>query len=159
MKEKIFDAYYDKIYFWCLKKLRNKEEAKDLVQDVFVEIYIYIDKGIEIHNIDGLVWTICFNTWKKKVRKLVKDKMIIYDEDLLQNERVDDYKIEQILYRDILNNLDDYLLTEKEKLCFKLFYQSGYNVQEISEKLDTSISNVKYYLFHGRKRVKERLKC
>ncbi len=29
MKE-VYDKYYNKIYYWSLKKLRNKEDAEDL---------------------------------------------------------------------------------------------------------------------------------
>lgn len=48
MQDKIYDEYYNKIYYWALGKTHNKEDAKDLLNDIFVEIFIYLNKNIKI---------------------------------------------------------------------------------------------------------------
>ncbi len=156
MKDKIFEDYYDKIYYWSLGKTKNKENAKDLTNDIFVEIYTYLNKKIKIEKLDNLIWTIAFNTWKNKVRKIYKDKVLVYDEDKLQNFKTEDNKIDKIIYRDILDNLNSYNLTNKEIKIFNLYYKDDLSIKEISNIMNNAESNIKYYLFNGRKKIKKK---
>lgn len=155
MKDKIFDKYYDKIYYWALGKTKNKEDSKDLTNDIFVEIFIFLDKKIKVKKLDNLIWTIAFNTWKNKVRKKTKDKVLIYDEDISNNIKYEEYNIDKIIYKEILENLKNYKLTDKELTCFNLYYKNDLSIKEISRVLQTDISNVKYYLFNSRKKIRK----
>ena len=47
-------------------------------------------------------------------------------------------------------------LTEKEIIVFKMYYCDDLSVKEISQKINTSESNIKYYLYSARKKIKER---
>ncbi|MBQ9072324.1 MAG: sigma-70 family RNA polymerase sigma factor [Bacilli bacterium] len=156
MQDKIYDEYYNKIYYWALGKTHNKEDAKDLLNDIFVEIFIYLNKNIKIEKLDNLIWTISYNTWKNKVRKIMKDKNIIYDDDIIDNTKYEEENIDKIIYEDIINNLEHYGLTDNEIKCFNLYYQEEKKVNEISKIMKTSESNIKYYLFNSRKKIKER---
>jgi len=64
MKDKFFDNYYNNIYFWVIKKTSNKEDAKDLVQDIFCLIFTYLDKGFKVEVLDNLIWKIAYNCEK-----------------------------------------------------------------------------------------------
>lgn len=156
MKDQIYDEYYNKIYYWALSKTHNKEDAKDLLNDIFVEIFIYLNKNIKIEKLDNLIWTISYNTWKNKVRKIIKDKNVIYDDEIINNTKYEEENIDKIIYKDIINNLTDYGLTDNEIQCFNLYYQEEKKISEISEILKISESNIKYYLFNSRKKIKER---
>lgn len=155
MKDKIFDEYYDKIYYWSLGKTKSKEHAKDLTNDIFVEIYTYVNKNIEISKLDNLIWTIAYNTWKNKVRKIFKDKVLIYNEDIINNIKTEENNIDKIIYQDILDNLTKYKLTEKEIKIFNFYYKEGLSIDEISKILNITKGNIKYYLFNSRKKIKE----
>lgn len=156
MKDQIYDEYYNKIYYWSLSKTHNKEDAKDLLNDIFVEIFIYLNKNIKIEKLDNLIWTISYNTWKNKLRKIIKDKNVIYDDEIINNTKYEEENIDKIIYKDIINNLKDYGLTNNEVKCFNLYYQEEKKISEISEILKTPESNIKYYLFNSRKKIKER---
>lgn len=157
MKEQIFDNYYDKLYYWSLNKTKNIEDAKDLVNDIFVAIYTYLDKGIKIEKLDNLIWTIASNCWKKQVIKYRKDHNIINDENIIENASINNnYIIEKIIYEDIINNLDNCRLTEKEKQIFIHYYKKDLSVKQISAILNINEANIKYYLYSARKKIKER---
>ena len=47
-------------------------------------------------------------------------------------------------------------LTKKEYLSFKMYYCEDLSIKEISNKLNSSTANIKYYLYSARKKVKER---
>ena len=64
--------------------------------------------------------------------------------------------LDKVIYREIVNNLDNVGLTTNEKKAFELYYINDLSVKEISEKLDSSDTNIKYYLYSARKKIKER---
>ena len=55
-----------------------------------------------------------------------------------------------------VDNLDNINLTEKEIITFKLYYLEDLSTEEISKKMGSSVSNIKYYLYSARNKIKER---
>lgn len=153
--DEIYDAYYYKIYFWSLKKTKNKEDAEDLTNNVFLAIFKYFDKDIEINKIDNLIWKIAYNLWCTKAKKYIKEKNnVLYEEGSYQSNQYDN--LDKIIYNEIVDNLDDIGMTEKEISSFKLYYIDDLSIKEISRKFSVSESNIKYYLFSARKKIKEK---
>lgn len=151
----IYDKYYFKIYYWALKKTNNKEDAEDLTNSVFVAIFEYFGKNVSIQKLDNLIWKIASNLWSARAKRYEKEKLLVsydetfdvgYEEDLLS----------KVIYKEIMNNLDQIGLTEKEYLSFKMYYADDFPIKEISNKLNSSPSNIKYYLYSARNKVKER---
>lgn len=151
----IYDKYYYKIYYWALKKTDNKEDAEDLTNNIFVAVLEYFNKNIEIKIIDNLIWKIAHNIWSAKAKSYIKEKNNTSINDINEPFIMENL-IDKIVYKEIINNLDCINLTEKEKISFKMYYIEDYSIKEISKKLNTSESNIKYYLFSARKKVKER---
>lgn len=152
--DKIFDEYYFKIYYQALKKTKNKEDAEDLTNSIFVAIFEYFNVNVDIRKIDNLIWKIAHNIWCTRAKKYNKEKnSISYDEtnDIGYEENT----LDKIVYKEIVNNLDDIGLTEKELLSFKLYYIQDLSIKDISKKIGTSENN-KYYLYSARKKVKEK---
>lgn len=153
--DKIFDEYYFKIYYWALKKTKNKEDAEDLTNSILVAIFEYFNENVDIRKIDNLIWKIAHNIWCTRAKKYIKEKNnISYDEtyDIGYEENT----LDKIVYKEIVNNLDDIGLTEKELLSFKLYYIQDLSIKDISKKIGTSENNIKYYLYSARKKVKEK---
>lgn len=153
--DKIFDEYYYKIYYWAIKKTNNREDAEDLTNNVFVAIFEYFNENISIDKIDNLIWKIAHNIWSAKAKKYIKDKdNISYDENYEVGR--EENTLDKIIYREIIDNLDNVGLTEKEMLSFRLYYIEDLSIKEISEKINSSESNIKYYLYSARNKVKEK---
>ena len=156
MQEEIFNNYYDKLYSYALSKTRSKDDALDLVNDIFLAIYSYLNKGLKIEKLDNLIWKIASNCWKKKAAKYIKEKNIIHDDLVLENISTTCDEIEKIIYQDIMNNLKEFNLTEKEELCFNAYYKEDLSIKEISNRYHIDTNNIKYYLYNSRKKIKER---
>ena len=60
-----------------------------------------------------------------------------------------------VMNREIINSIDSIGLTEKERKSFKLYYINDLSIKEISNMLDTTENNIKYYLYSSRKKIKE----
>jgi len=153
--DKIYDEYYYKIYNWAIKKTNNKEDAEDLTNSVFLAIFEYFNRNIKVEKIENLIWKIAYNLWCTKAKKYVKEKNIIYYDDETQLG----YEVEmldKIIYKEIINNLDNIGLTDKEKKTFDLYYINDLSIKEIAELLNTKDTNIKYYLYNARNKIKER---
>ncbi len=153
--DKIYDEYYYKIYNWSLKKTNNKEDAEDLTNNVFLSIFEYLNKDIKVEKLENLIWKIAYNLWCTKAKNYIKEKNNIRFEEQFQSS----YEVEmidKIIYKEIINNLNDIGLTSKEQESFKLYYINDLSIKEISIKLNTKEANIKYYLYNARKKIKER---
>lgn len=151
--QEIFDSYYEIIYYWSLKKTKNVDDAHDLINNIFLTIFQYVKKNIEIEKLDNLIWKIANNLWNRTAISYINEK---------NNEFIDENKVEynekyidKIIYKEIINNLDEYKLTSNEKICFKYFYFDDLSIKEIAEKINSTESNIKYYLYSARNKIKE----
>src|SRR6185312_9400954 len=70
--DRLYEEYGRYIYHLCLKLTRNKEEAEDVMQDVWVKVIRYSDKLDGIDHIKGWLTTICMNTFRDRYRKNVR---------------------------------------------------------------------------------------
>ena len=137
------------------KKTQNKEEAEDLTNSVFLAIFEYFNKNIEIKKIENLIWKIAYNLWCTKAKNYIKEKNnLIFDEN--HEFGYETSMLDKIIYKEIIKSLDKFGLTNKENIVFKMYYVNDLSIKEISEKLNTKEANIKYFLYSARKKVKER---
>lgn len=150
----VYDKYYDQIYNWSIKKTNNKEDAEDLTNSIFLAIFEYFNKNINIDKLENLVWKIAYNKWSTKAKNYIKEKSNVkFNEDYYNN--YPDDMLDKIIYQEIVDNINNICLTEKEKKSFKLYYINDLSIKEISKILDTTENNIKYYLYSPRKKIKE----
>lgn len=153
--DRIYDEYYYKIYNWAIKKTNNKEDAEDLTNDVFLSIFEYLNKNITIEKLENLIWKIAYNLWCTKAKKYIKEKNNVSFDNTYQKGYEQD-TIDKIIYKEIITNLDNIGLTENERQAFELYYINDLSIKEISNILNNKESNVTYYLYNARKKIKER---
>lgn len=153
--DKIFDEYYYKIYNWSIKKTNNKEDAEDLTNSIFLAVFEYLNENIKVEKLENLIWKIAHNIWSNKAKKYIKEKNnISYDDNI--NIGYEEKMLEKVIYKEIINNIENIGLTDKELTSFKLYYIFDLSLKEISNKINSTESNIKYYLYSARKKIKER---
>lgn len=153
--DKIYDAYYLKIYNWAIKKTNNKEDAEDLTNNVFLAIFEYLNKNIKVEKIENLIWKIANNIWCTKAKSYIKEKENVIG-NISYEIGYEDTTIDKIIYREIINDINKIGLNENEIKAFKMYYLNDLSIKEISSKLNTTESNTKYYLYSVRNKIKER---
>ena len=150
----VFDKYYYDIYKWSLSKTNNKEDAEDLTNNIFVAIFTYFKKDIDIEKIENLIWKIAYNTWTKQAKYYIKTKNNVDIEDTSISSNDD--MLDKIIYKEIVEGINNYNLTNNEKNAFIKYYFEDLSIKEISNIMNTSESNIKYYLYQSRNKIKER---
>ena len=153
--DKLYDEYYYKIYKWSISKTKNREDAEDLTNNIFLAVFEYLNKNIPIEKLENLIWKIAYNLWCTKAKNYDKEKRnMMLDEDFqyISNEE----PLDKIIYKDIITNLDNLGLTSNEKNSFQLYYLKDLSIKEISNALNAKESTIKYYLYSARNKIKER---
>ena len=151
----IYNRYYNQIYSWSIKKTNNKEDAEDLTNSIFLAVFEYFNKDIKVEKLENLIWKIAYNIWSTKAKNYIKEKdNIEFNEEyqISHNEEM----LDKVIYREIINNLNNIGLTPNEEKTFKMYYINDLSIKEISNRLSTTESNVKFYLYNSRKKIKER---
>ena len=137
----------------CMKYLKDENEAKDCVQQVFLKVLTEVSK-YRIDYFKSWLYMVAKNHCLMKLRdkgvkgvKELKEHAIIPTEpekqDLLESEQAYD------LLEDAVQELSD-----EQRQCVILFYLKKNSYQEISEKTGYSLLQVKSYIQNGKRNLK-----
>lgn len=141
--------YSDMIYHIALRYLNTKEDAEDIVQDVFMKYIANVKKGKKFKTKEHeKCWLIrvTMNLCCNEINSARRRKNLPFD-DILYCEL-------DISYKNLLYNAVN-KLSNKYKEAFILFYIEDMKISEISKVLKISESNVKKRLSRARTKVKE----
>jgi RNA polymerase sigma-70 factor (ECF subfamily) len=143
----IFKKYHKKVYYFAVSYLKNKEEAEDVVQEVFMSLWKYRDQINEYYVFSKYLFKITYNAVCKKFRKQASDKKQL--EEAMQNIFLEDnstnLEIEYNNLFDTANMLID-KLPSRQKSVFILSLKDQLTNEQIAQKLKISIKTVENYL-------------
>ena len=144
--EQAFNKYSDMVWRLALSKTASRENADDILQDVFMK---YVHKKPKFYDEEHLkAWLLrvtinCSNSflrspWEKKTQAL-DDSFYIEMKETSQ------------VYYEVLK------LPEKYRTAIHLHYYEGYSVDEIAKICKSTPATVKTWLFRGREILKQSL--
>ena len=140
----IYHRYFYLIFTHAYKKLRDEEQAKDIVQDVFATLWFKRELNLPTSNLAGYLYTAVRNKiFDLFAHQQVQSKYIdSLDAFLTTHSSVStDHLIRE-------NQLKAYIdkeiqaLTPKMRLMFELSRKENLSHKEIAEKLGTTENNV-----------------
>ena len=146
----IYEKYWEQAYFNAYKLLKNHDCAKDIVQDVFVNIWVKRENPID--NFPAYLYVAVRN---RAFKEMAKQKKEIPYLDFLGKE---DLKMEQseenLLWKDLFKAYEAIIptLPPKRQKIFRLRYEKDLPTKEIAIELDISRKTVQNQL---RKAVKQ----
>jgi RNA polymerase sigma-70 factor (ECF subfamily) len=155
----LYEAYKRKVYSLCLRMTRNVEEAEDLTQEAFVQVFL------KLHTFRG---ESAFSTWLHQVvvnivlMRFRRRRHEIALDDMLPQERADesvaletkDELLANSVHRVALERAMDQL-PPGYRLVFVLHDIMGYEHQEIAEILGCSCGNGKSQLHKARRKLRK----
>ncbi len=145
------DLYADGLYRFVLKHVRDKDVAKDLVQDTFEKLWVKVN-DMESKNAKSYMFTTAYHTTIDHLRRAKKSERLDFDKHGEQSEKANTgYDL-----RSLLNKALD-LLPEIQKSVVLLRDYEGYDYKEIGDITGLSESQVKVYIFRARQALKEYL--
>lgn len=137
-----------------MKYLKNEEEAKDNVQQVFIKVLEQINKH-QITYFKSWLYVVAKNECLMRIRsKSGKYTSEISDRIVLETEDSAIEK-EEFLEKDLtLLSMALQELNEEQKHCINLFYLQKMPYQLISEKTGFTLMQVKSYIQNGKRNLK-----
>ncbi|MEM7165712.1 MAG: sigma-70 family RNA polymerase sigma factor [Planctomycetota bacterium] len=159
--ENIFRKYQQRIYGVLYGILRNREDALEGAQEVFVKVYRALERFDPQARFYTWLHRIAVNhgidqTRRRKTRK----EQLIADEPLLPPaSETSQSPTGETQRREIVDRLEEALasLSEEHRSVFLLYSYEGLAYAEIAEIVDVPVGTVMSRLFYARKKLKERL--
>lgn len=154
---KIYDRYFAPLYLHAYNRLRDREEAKDMVHDLFAHLWA---KRESLHIESGL---------SSYLYTAVRNRVI----DFVSHQKVSSAYIQSFAgYLGTENNQTDHAVREKEllsliereiaklpprvQMVFELSRKENLSYKEIAERLDISEQTVRGYVKHALKALRLR---
>tara|TARA_B100000809_G_scaffold140254_1_gene137809 strand:- start:8421 stop:8906 length:486 start_codon:yes stop_codon:yes gene_type:complete len=144
------ESYSDNLYRFVLKNIKDIDKAKDIVQDTFLKFWEKRD-NVDKSKIKSYLFTIAYHSLIDVIRR---DKR----QGSFDDVKEDSYSI-QTEYSDLQEILHEAIeqLPENQKAVILLRDYEGYAYDEIAEITGMTESQVKVYIFRGRKFLKKYL--
>lgn len=157
--ETIYDCFSLKVYSIAIKFGLNREDANEVVQDVFVKLWNHRSTLNENLSIKSYLFTITKNTLINRQKKMVYEiayKKYLEKQDLSTFSQTED----DIFYSDLEQFAEACIdkLPAQQKEIFLLSKKKNLPNKEIADKLNLSLRTVENQIYRATKRIKEELK-
>jgi len=165
----LIERYEKGVYNLAYRMLKNREDAEDAAQEVFLKVFTYLR---------GFRGESSFATWLYRIatngciNRIRRPKFLSFEElkkefedeepsaeppqlvdrSPLPEELAEQREIQQLLHRAIDELPDNY------RLVITLRHLQGLSYKEIAETLDLPVGTVKTYLFRAKNILKAKLK-
>ncbi|OGP65893.1 MAG: hypothetical protein A2169_03665 [Deltaproteobacteria bacterium RBG_13_47_9] len=159
---KIFDRYHKKVYSIAYGVLRQKEDALDVVQEVFIKLFRSIKNFEGKSQFYTYLYRMAMNTSIDHARKVKRFRTSSIDE----NERFqlsDDIEKRPdriLIHKELEERMELAMgkLPADQRAAIIFREVEGLSYQEIAEAMKCSIGTVMSRLHYGRKRMQKLLK-
>lgn len=157
--EILYQKYWRKLYVFARRTTPNAEDAQDLIQDVFAQLWTQKEQIDAAVFSESYLFAIVRNKLLDKIRKqYVRED---YVQKILQTSSESDFSTQQtILTNDLNNHLHQAVdvLPEKCREVFQLSRFEQLSVDQIAQKLQISPQTVKNQLSKALQVVRFRLR-
>lgn len=155
----LFRKYSQRLYKFSMSYLKSEEEAREIVQDVFLYIWENREKLKPECSFNAYLFTIAYSRVKKFFLRKLRDTNardeLIYS--LLKQENNLDRVVD---FRSLLEKVEQIILqfTERRRQIFLKRKYEGWPVKQIAEEFGISPNTVENHLSSAMKKLREELR-
>ena len=165
---KLVDDYQQKVFGTCISFIPNKEDAEDVAQEVFLEVFKSIHKFKGDSKLSTWIYKIATNKCLEFIRKKNTKKRFAFMQTIMGNE----IPLDKTSYFTEVNHPGVLLenkeksaiifkaintLPENQRVIFTLAKIDDKSYQEIVEITGKSLSSVESLMFRAKKGLQEKL--
>ncbi len=166
--EELIDRFQDVVYNKCLSFVPNKEDAEDIAQEVFIEVFKSIKQFKGQAKLTTWIYRISTNKCLEFIRKKNTKKRFAFLQVLSGTQHSLDkvnyftefnhpgVQLEQKEQSETLFKAIDQL-PENQKVVFTLHKIDGLSYKEVSDITQKSISSVESLMFRAKKNLQSQL--
>jgi RNA polymerase sigma-70 factor (ECF subfamily) len=144
------------VYNLALRMLKNREEAEETAQDVFIKVYKSLDGFKGDSKFNTWLYRIAYNTCLDRIKKLHRERSSesINDYNPAHNQTADDSS-DYIQREDSINKVKACLnsLPGEDHALVMMYYYEDKSLEEIAAIINLKPNHIKVKLFRLRKRL------
>lgn len=154
----LYDRYNKKIYYFALKYLGTKDEAEELVQSVFINVWESrksLDATLSVKSyIYKAAVNYIYNYLKKKA---IRARFI--ESEIIKGEKQSNLTYEEVFFHDLEESINSVVgaLPSQQQKIFRLSRYEGLTDKEIARQLDISVRTVENLLYRTLKVIRRNL--
>lgn len=154
----LFNFYRNKVYGYALNILQEDTAAEEIVQDVFIKLWIKRKTLLTIENFGGFLRTTTRNETLNALKKIASEQKN-YQIANQNTSDIDSGTENEIQFRETKKLLDSAIekLPPQQKLIYNLCHIEGLKQRDVAEKLNLSPLTVKTHLRDAVKSIKNYL--
>lgn len=154
--EEIIDRYADMVYRLAVSQVRNRTDADDIFQEVFVRLVRHVQELQDMEHAKAWLIRVTINCARKHFGQYWNKNVFPLEETEEVPEREEGFEqAEHRIDNPVMQAVSE--LPPKYRSCVHLFYFEELSVKEIAEMTDQPESTVKSQLHRARKMLKEML--
>ncbi|MCQ2533767.1 MAG: RNA polymerase sigma factor [Clostridia bacterium] len=143
-----YDKYKNTVYSVIFNYVRNRDDAMDLMQEVFIKL---LGSSMEFDSEEHVkAWLIRVSS--NLCKNHLRDQNHYSDEEVPEQPYYDTYNEGDSLLEYVLK------LPEKYRVPLHLFYYEDFSTRQIAETLNIPEATVRIHLKRGREKLKKLLK-
>lgn len=148
----------NKLFRFALRFLNNEEEAKDVVQEVFIRVWNGREQMNEVQNWEAWCMRITKNLSLDRIRSMTRKQTQPIEETYnVRNEALTPHESTEAHESMVRINQLIAALPEKQRQVIHLRDIEGYSYNEICDIMEIDMNQVKVNLFRARNAVREKL--
>jgi RNA polymerase sigma-70 factor, ECF subfamily len=159
--EKVFNAYFKKLYVYSKEYVVDGEAARELVQEAFIKLWETKSQLRPDTNVSAYLYTMVRNSSINFLRQTIVRKKYAeysqfrYQQYLLNYYALIDDSSEMLIYNELENKIHDIIehLPEKCRKVFELSRFQELKHKEIANQLNISVKTVENHISEALKRI------
>jgi RNA polymerase sigma-70 factor (family 1) len=143
----LFDEYWDNIYGVAFTLTKSREMARDLVQEIFVKLWLIRNELTEKESFRNFLFIVARNHIFSELRKKSRQEDLIGHLEAYFKESPF-HADHQTLYKESASLLQRAIeqLPEQQRLVYTLSREEGWNQEQIAAHLQISRSTIKTHM-------------
>ena len=154
--------YVDKLFFYCLKKCKDRNDAEELSSQVILEVLVAIHNNRKIKDLESYIFSVANNQYNKLIKNKVniREHEVNIEKSIIESYASNDTIKEKIFEDEIYKNIRIQIQTLSSDYLYILY---GYYIEDktlttIANKMNLPLGTVKRKLYELRNKLTEAVK-
>ena len=153
-RRELYEKYAPAMLSLCVRYVKDRESAKDVLQDGFVKIFTHIEQYEARGTFSGWIRQIFVNTALEYLKKNEMLRMNVHMDDFSEViEEFDHQVLKKISADDLIECISG--LPDRSRTVFNLYAIEGYSHAEIAEKMGIQENSSRSQFARARKTLQQ----
>lgn len=153
----LYERYMEMVFAVCFKYLRDEDESKDAVMQIFEELVVKL-RTHSVENFRSWLHSVARNHCLMHLRsnRLQTEGVDYFEDGSMENEPFEHQSDEPFELEQNLSKMTDCLetLSDEQKMSIRLFYLEEKCYKEITDLTGYDLNKVKSYIQNGKRNLK-----